>query len=661
MKNWLFTVAAALLTVLSETGLSIQYPGIRSPIGSGTVPPSSLRSGLISSPNPIDTSGNLVITGHIRDGKYFRGEVPYGSATDFRAGLGSSALDSFLRDSAGSEDFRPYYSPMGATTGGYRPFYSPTGTVATTQPGWAGVFMPASTKIRGGAAYPGSDIPADGLSVGAVPQEESLSGWDASAIGLTSGVPQSRISGLGEYRPMSRTPEEIEKLISDELGRRFEASRLQYLRGEKLTVEQYQDQMEQIQRGLEPIDDELKQTLSAEDEHEPLLGLGETESLPYTQIDQREGVKELFESSQITRRQTQAATGRTSEAPTFGRMPSMGMDEQLEVSSGSKAGMKGAWESAEEMRSQLDRLRAAQLQKGTLAAGPEGGEQLPGTEIPAIGKTKGILDGEKQPYEKVYPVDGYGIEGPQGLVEMQRRKSLMGQDESLLAPELGASRRKSPLSDEVSKLLKTEEGASGLYEDTRAAGAQSQTDVSAEAKAILGKHETLASFSTDKFDRYLLAGETYLRQGKYYRAVDAYSLASIYKADEPLAYAGRSHALFAAGEYMSSTLFLLRALDIRPEYVRSKIDLAGLVGGKDKLDRCVADAEECLKLCRDAGSGIGGAAAELEFLLAYVYYRMDRLSAAKKAIDSAYEELPDSKAVLAVKKAIDDAIGPNTK
>ncbi|MFH1883113.1 MAG: hypothetical protein ABIL62_10430, partial [Planctomycetota bacterium] len=46
----------------------------------------------------------------------------------------------------------------------------------------------------------------------------------------------------------------------------------------------------------------------------------------------------------------------------------------------------------------------------------------------------------------------------------------------------------------------------------------------------------------------------------------------------------------------------------------------------------------------------------LEFLLGYVCYRMDRLSQAKKAIEAACEKMPQSPAVDAVKKAIDDAI-----
>ncbi|MBA7714887.1 hypothetical protein ES703_123919 [subsurface metagenome] len=126
-------------------------------------------------------------------------------------------------------------------------------------------------------------------------------------------------------------------------------------------------------------------------------------------------------------------------------------------------------------------------------------------------------------------------------------------------------------------------------------------DVSAGAKGILGPHETFASF----------------------------------------------YALFAAGEYMSSALFLSRALEIFPEYARFKIDLVAMVGDRDKLESRIADVEEWLQR-----SG----APELQFLLGYVYYQMGRLQRAKQVIDAAYEKMPDSPAVIALKRAIDSAV-----
>lgn len=188
----------------------------------------------------------------------------------------------------------------------------------------------------------------------------------------------------------------------------------------------------------------------------------------------------------------------------------------------------------------------------------------------------------------------------------------------------------------------------------------SAQELSAEARRVLGGHQDYNTYSADKFEQYFKAGQEYLKQGKYYRAADAYTLASIYKPSPAgslgkpeaaaLAYAGKSLALFAAGEYMSSALFLGRALQTD----QSSIFNFQFSIPADKLDSRIADAEECLRLCREAGYQTGGV-GELQFLLGYIYLRNGRLAEAKRAIDEAYKTLPDSPAVIALKSAIDSA------
>jgi tetratricopeptide (TPR) repeat protein len=166
----------------------------------------------------------------------------------------------------------------------------------------------------------------------------------------------------------------------------------------------------------------------------------------------------------------------------------------------------------------------------------------------------------------------------------------------------------------------------------------------------MGEHKTFASYSMDNFNKHMRAAEQYLKEGKYYRAEDTYTLASLYKPNDPLVYAGKSHALFAAGEYMSSSLFLSRALEIFPEYARFKIDLVAMVGDRDKLESRIGDIVEWIER---SGS------ADLQFLLGYVYYQMGRVEEAKKAIYAAYEKMPNSRAVIALKNAIDSAATGN--
>jgi tetratricopeptide (TPR) repeat protein len=141
--------------------------------------------------------------------------------------------------------------------------------------------------------------------------------------------------------------------------------------------------------------------------------------------------------------------------------------------------------------------------------------------------------------------------------------------------------------------------------------------------------------------------EGHLKAGRYYRAASCFSLASVYQSGNPLALAGRGHALFAAGEYVSSALFLSRALAVSPEYLLVKVDLVGMLGDENKLAGRIADIEQWL-----ARSG----SSQLQFLLGYVYYRTGQLHLAKQAIDAAYEKTPESLAVQAMKIAIDNTM-----
>jgi tetratricopeptide (TPR) repeat protein len=241
-----------------------------------------------------------------------------------------------------------------------------------------------------------------------------------------------------------------------------------------------------------------------------------------------------------------------------------------------------------------------------------------------------------------------------------------GQEESGFGfPETPNAVRSGPFRQTYGSWIQTSNGANrGRYQENSSPldelNKLSQADISAKAKRIRGPHASPESFSEAKFNQHIQAAQGHLKAGRYYAAADSFALASIYKLDPgeagsdtaqadglALCFAGRGHALFAAGEYISSALFLSRALEIAPEYVRAKIDLAAMLGGQGKLESRIADIKEWLGR---SGSG------RLEFLLGYVYYRMGRLNQAKQAIEAASEKMPGSSAVDTIKKAIDDAI-----
>jgi tetratricopeptide (TPR) repeat protein len=210
----------------------------------------------------------------------------------------------------------------------------------------------------------------------------------------------------------------------------------------------------------------------------------------------------------------------------------------------------------------------------------------------------------------------------------------------------------------VEKEIKTEKQMSAEKKDVepKPVKAEKLSEVmlaSARARSILGEHKSFASYSDDKFNSYVRAAEEHMKAGKFYRAADLYTLAIMYKSDDPLGFAGKSNALFAAGEYVSSALFLKRAIEMFPEYVYFKIDIESMLGDRDKLDARIADLREWLKT--------SGRAPELAFLLSYIYYQLDLAEPAKENIDIAYNGMAEEPAVLCLKKAIEQLAAQQIK
>ena len=532
MKNrplFISILAAIFLLVLSAAASAIGNPA-----ASPTVPPSSIRSGLIRSPNPIDTSGNLVITGHVGGGMHFRGVVPYNAVSDFGVPLYSMSLDSFLRRSAGSAGFDRY-------TGRFTPYYSHTGTVTAMRPGRSVVVTPPTTEI-GRRTAEKSDL-QELLSTGRLTAEQDQPLFDSgilvSDIELDSlrqqsyrqtpldRMPYGRSALASQFRPMSMTLQELEKIISSE------------------------------QRAYQPEDEESTYRQQTRESDTQRFGQ------QLQTID--DGIAELKED----------AIGR--------QRPFSPLSTEL---LGEDAGRRLEVQTPHEQADDYDQA--------------DEDEQL-------------------DVYEQMM----------RQIEDLERGYEQLFADREIKETEDGEKQTDRPQEDSQKKF-----SPKGLP----------QTDLSARAKAILGKHSTFVAFSRDKFNEHVRAAEVYLKQGKYYRAADAYTLASIYKASDPLVYAGKSYALFAAGEYMSSALFLSRAIEIFPDYVRFDIDIVAMIGDRDKVESRIVDIEHWLERT-DVG--------ELHFLLGYVYYRIGRLKLAKVAIDAAYERMPGSPAVAILKNVID--------
>jgi len=534
-KRWFVIVFVVFFVILSPTGWAV-----RSPVGPGTVPPSSYSSGQIRTPNPIDTSGNLVITGNIRGGRHFRGVVPYQSETDFRAEIPSSSFDSFLRRSAGSED-------LGHFSGEALPYYSQTRTVTSVRPGQTAIFRPPATTY---GTYNTRRVASDTIET-LLPRQYQRTGTIR---------PDTLLTNI-RTRPMSKTTKQLEEILSTQIDR------YPYITksiptdniDRKSTV-----QIEQLQSDPKQVSDEairLKKGLIDQSWYEQDLR-------PAAKDELSPEILELPESERVWKTQKP-------KEPVVGDKP-FDTYEKMDV--------------YEQMKRQFDNFQK--------------------TYKPLRTKTK-------RKTEEATIVADDEKEEPENKHKSGRVKSSYVVNSKV--PGTDNFQTKSAPSDKSSVFL--------------------------EDKNIKTSHKTFASSIKDEFNEHIRAAENYLKEGKYYRAADAYTLASIYKPSDPLAYAGKSHALFAAGEYMSSALFLYKTLNMFPEYARFKIDIVTMVGDRDTLETRIADVERQLKKTD---------APELNFLLGYVYYQIGRLNEAKKQAEIAYKKMPDVLAAEALKEAVDN-------
>lgn len=462
-------------------------------IGDPTIPPSSVKSGLIKTPSPMDTSGNLIVTGRVRGGKYFRGLVPYRDETEFGAPLGSEDIGSFLRNTAPVTSLRSSLAPQ--------PYYLPSSTVSSGR----------SSSRPAALSYPniGSGGGTGDYEIDKMPKSQIQSPSQVAAT--------TPLYGYGKTMPMSYDPTDLERVITYE--------RIQ------------QRNKKELSEALQKVRDESKKKKELDDKKT-------TESI----------IAEPHEPQEPLLRSTPA--------------------EPLQPG-----------------RKQVDNTQNQNTPTKTIY------EQMLQEIASTQKEQQDALLKEKEAKEKE-----------------QEKKQKQGEDSEEKERKPG---------DFASKY-------SEIDKET--------------ADATVGVHKSFATEANDKFNYYMRSAEEFLKEGKYYRAADAYTLAGIYRADDPLAFAGKSHALFASGEYMSSAYFLARAINIFPQYVKFKIDIAAMIPDKDRLESRIADIKQWISR---SGS------PELNFLLAYIYYQLDKIELAAEAINSAAAKIPDSVPVSVLKQTIE--------
>jgi len=578
MKMRMFFVGALML-LCSRLCVSA---AINNAAGIATVPQSSIRSGLIRSPNPLDTSGNLIITGNIGGGKYFRGSVPYSATSAFEAPLGSSSLDSFLRRSASSLD-------LGIYTGTGQPYFSRSRTVTTTRVGRSGVVSSATTFLRTNSARSGassSPLRDESYVLGKLSEKQDL-------------LVDSRL----KFRPVS----EQEKLAlanldtfrrDKDLADTLQSTRVQGIR-KALSRDKAGNDLRDKSLVAEVPDVAVREE-----------GLLQEQKLVDLRISNQRLAEELSRRIAEIKKRDKLAESRI-------------------LKDASDKNVSSQPEGEEVLRKDLPELYDVHG-KMEVVSGAQEASPVREAEQAVGERTIGKLSGRS--------LTGMGNGA-------HLRTDLLGLD------SYNRLRRQNKAFAE-----RSDDSAHNYTDERLSAGHTSAIETATRSYGgdrgtVAACQERFARFSKEKVVQRLKSADGFLKQGEYYRAADEYTLASVYTDDNPLVWASKGHALFAAGEYMSSALFLSKAL-----VILSSVDVSDGVRGLASLSKnfLLIDRDVIENRMVDVKLWLGNSdAGELHFLSGYVYYQLGRLGEAKSAIDKACEKIPESSAAILLRKAIE--------
>jgi hypothetical protein len=136
-------------------------------------------------------------------------------------------------------------------------------------------------------------------------------------------------------------------------------------------------------------------------------------------------------------------------------------------------------------------------------------------------------------------------------------------------------------------------------------------------------------------NKYLADAEALLKAGQYYKASAVYDLARTIDSRNPLPLLGKSMALLAAGDYMSSSSNLFQAIRLFESLADFRVNLRAMIPDINVLDRRRADLESQLATQENF---------QLRFLLGYAEYSSGMeslgLTNMRKAADEAPPEVP---------------------
>jgi tetratricopeptide (TPR) repeat protein len=139
-------------------------------------------------------------------------------------------------------------------------------------------------------------------------------------------------------------------------------------------------------------------------------------------------------------------------------------------------------------------------------------------------------------------------------------------------------------------------------DDPRAGAGAGTGLIERAATADATRDEPLTSFvdtEQNVLNQYLAEGEKLLKEGQYYRAARAYTLARTIDYHNPLPLLGRAMSYLAAGDYMTSAVNLFQAIESFERLSEYRIDLPAFIPDVTVLDRRRADLERRLEAYED--------------------------------------------------------------
>jgi tetratricopeptide (TPR) repeat protein len=189
-----------------------------------------------------------------------------------------------------------------------------------------------------------------------------------------------------------------------------------------------------------------------------------------------------------------------------------------------------------------------------------------------------------------------------------------------------------PFPEEFSSLNKDQSDsgqAEGLSDENREEAPPSSSILHVQvapklnAISVPPKNNAYADYARKKLEYHMSRGEKLMKKGEYFSAANTYDTALIYNINSGPANRAKSHALFATGEFMSSAVFLNKALQVDPAQARKKIDLQSLFAQPASFQKQLKELAKWQDLSSQP---------KLHFLYGYVLYQSGSAEQAKTAL-----------------------------